>query len=36
MKEHITKGIIRKITIGDLKNGMNYYNKNKICSIFIL
>ena len=24
MKEHITKGIIRKITIGDLKNGMNY------------
>ena len=24
MKEHITKGVIRKITIGDLKNGMNY------------
>ena len=24
MKEHITKGLIRKLTIGDLKNGMNY------------
>ena len=24
MKEHITKGIIRKITIGDLKTGMSY------------
>ena len=24
MKEHITKGLIRKITIGDLKAGMTY------------
>tara|TARA_R100001443_G_scaffold113298_1_gene127762 strand:+ start:1086 stop:1367 length:282 start_codon:yes stop_codon:yes gene_type:complete len=24
MKEHITKGLIRKLTIGDLKTGMNY------------
>ena len=24
MKEHITKVLIRKLTIGDLKNGMNY------------
>ena len=24
MKEHITKGLIRKITIGDLKTGMSY------------